>query len=246
MPQMQMPIETYQQIEKYILEIPKFTEKHTLEDTRRLFDRVVGSKLCSKMIHIAGTNGKGSVCAYLRSILIKSGCSVGVFTSPHLETMRERICLGEEMISEEDFVRMFQKVHRTWNSLTREKGDSERRRLHPSFFEMLFLMAMTYFEEKAPDYIILETGLGGRLDATNIIAAHDYYPYGYKAIGKGEVARVLDACIAPLEHLQEIILQNSALDDSSVREIYNSTEHIPTIRETVVAAMRRYLNEREK
>lgn len=79
-----------------------------------------------------------------------------------------------------------------------------------------------------------------------IIAPHDYYPYGYKAIGKGEVARVLDACIAPLEHLQKIILQNSALDDSSVREIYNSTEHIPTIRETVVAAMRRYLNEREK
>lgn len=84
------------------------------------------------------------------------------------------------------------------------------------------------------------------LNATNIIAAHDYYPYGYNAIGEGEVARVLDACIAPLEHLQEIILQNSALDDSSVREIYNSTEHIPTIRETVVAAMRRYLNEKEK
>ena len=84
------------------------------------------------------------------------------------------------------------------------------------------------------------------LNATNIIVAHDYYPYGYKAIGKEEVARVLDACIAPLEHLQEIILQNSALDDSSVREIYNKTEHIPTIRETVVAAMRRYLNEKEK
>ena len=84
------------------------------------------------------------------------------------------------------------------------------------------------------------------LDVTNIIAAHDYYPYGYIAIGKEEVTRVLDACIAPLEHLQEIILKNPALDDSSVREIYNSTEHIPTIRETVVAAMRRYLIENKK
>lgn len=161
---------SYSNIEQYILDIPKFAGKHTLEDTRKLFNSLVKDKLDSKVIHIAGTNGKGSVCAYLRSILMKSGCSVGVFTSPHLEIMRERICLGEDMISEEDFVRMFQKVHQIWSDMTREKGNGEKQRLHPSFFEMLFLMAMGYFEEKKPDYIILETGLGGRLDATNIFS----------------------------------------------------------------------------
>ena len=166
---MQMPIETYQQIEQYILETPKFAEKHTLEDTRRLFCRAVGSELSSKVIHIAGTNGKGSVCAYLRSILMKSGCSVGVFTSPHLETMRERICLGEEIISEEDFIVTFYKVLRSWEDMTKDMNEEEKRRSHPSFFELLFLMAMVYFEEKKPEYIILETGLGGRLDATNIV-----------------------------------------------------------------------------
>lgn len=159
---------SFKQAEEYILSIPKFAGKHTLEDTKHFLSVLAGKKTESKVIHVAGTNGKGSVCAYLRSILMKSGCSVGVFTSPHLESMRERICLGEEMISEEDFADTFYKVKRVWKALTREADEEERKRLHPSFFEYLFLMAMVYFKEKAPDYIILETGLGGRLDATNI------------------------------------------------------------------------------
>ena len=153
---------TYQEIEKYILDIPKFAGKHTLEDTKRLLDKVTCGSIKSKIIHIAGTNGKGSVCAYLRSILMESGCSVGMFTSPHLEIMRERICLGMEMISEEEFVAAFEKVMKV---VKEESAD-----MHPSFFEFLFLMAMVYYKEKEPDYIILETGLGGRLDATNSIA----------------------------------------------------------------------------
>lgn len=155
---------TYQEAEQYILDIPKFAGKHTLEDTKYLLRQLTGDSGAGKVIHIAGTNGKGSVCAYLRSVLMKSGCSVGVFTSPHLETMRERICIGNEMISEEDFAEAFDKVLHVW------KENSDREEMHPSFFEFLFLMAMAYFKEKAPEYIILETGLGGRLDATNTIA----------------------------------------------------------------------------
>jgi len=162
---------SYSSIEQYILDIPKFAGKHTLEDTKRLLERITGNRFSGKIIHIAGTNGKGSVCAYLRSILMKSGCSVGVFTSPHLETMRERICFGEEMISEEAFTDAFHKVLQSWEELTEEACEEEKRHMHPSFFELLFLMAMVYFEEKAPDYIILETGLGGRLDATNVFDA---------------------------------------------------------------------------
>lgn len=153
---------TIQEAEEYILAIPKFAGKHTLKDTRKLLERIGGDDIKGKIIHIAGTNGKGSVCAYLRSILLESGCSVGMFTSPHLETMRERICLGNEMISEEEFLRIFERV--------RKGADEEN---HPSFFEFLFLMAMVYFSEKQPDYLILETGLGGRLDATNCLLHKD-------------------------------------------------------------------------
>lgn len=150
----------YEQAEKYILDIPKFAGKHTLKDTNKLLHALVENPEQRNIIHVAGTNGKGSVCAYLRGILMEAGFQVGMFTSPHLETMRERICIGNEMISEKDFVRIYARV----------KKETEKREemTHPSFFEFLFLMAMKYFEEKNVDYVILETGMGGRLDATNV------------------------------------------------------------------------------
>lgn len=151
---------TYEQAQQYILDIPKFAGKHTLEDTKRMLHVLTDANQNQKIIHVAGTNGKGSVCAYLQSILMEAGLRVGMFISPHLETMRERIRIDRELISEEEFVRFFEKV--------KEESQKEEEN-HPSFFEFLFLMAMCYFEEKQPDYILLETGLGGRLDATNSI-----------------------------------------------------------------------------
>ncbi len=152
---------TYEEACEYILDIPKFAGKHTLADTKEMLGQLTGSRIESKIIHVAGTNGKGSVCAYLQSILRAAGFHVGMFISPHLETMRERIQYDAEMIPEEAFVNVFE--------LVREVSDRQKEK-HPSFFEFLFLMAMCYFKEKEPDYIILETGLGGRLDATNCIA----------------------------------------------------------------------------
>ena len=152
---------TYEEACEYILDIPKFAGKHTLADTKELLGRLTGSRIESKIIHVAGTNGKGSVCAYLQSILRAAGFHVGMFISPHLETMRERILYDGEMIPWESFVKAFE--------LVREESDRQKEK-HPSFFEFLFLMGMCYFKEKEPDYIILETGLGGRLDATNCIA----------------------------------------------------------------------------
>ena len=151
---------TYEQACEYILDIPRFAGKHTLADTGAMLEELTGNELKSKIIHVAGTNGKGSVCAYLQSILRTAGFHVGMFISPHLETMRERILYDGEMISEEDFVKEFRLVQQVSNRP--EVG-------HPSFFEFLFLMGMCYFKEKQPDYVILETGLGGRLDATNCI-----------------------------------------------------------------------------
>ena len=162
---------TFDKAQRYILDIPKFAGKHTLEDTRRLLDMLTGGNRNSKIIHVAGTNGKGSVCAYLRSILAESGASAGMFISPHLETIRERICIGNEMISEEDFVKVFEQVLEVVkeDECQRVSKGYEPKSSHPSYFEYLFLMAMTYFAQKNPEYIILETGLGGRLDATNSI-----------------------------------------------------------------------------
>ncbi|MCM1125745.1 MAG: bifunctional folylpolyglutamate synthase/dihydrofolate synthase [Lachnospiraceae bacterium] len=154
---------SYEEAVKYIEEIPKFAGKNTVEDTGRMCALLTENVWKSRIIHVAGTNGKGSVCAYLRSILMEGGRSTGMFISPHLETIRERISVDGEMITEEDFVRIFTLVRETAQS-SAGYGLS-----HPSYFEFLFLMAMRYFWERKPDYIVLETGMGGRLDATNSV-----------------------------------------------------------------------------
>jgi len=115
-----------------------------------------------KVIHVAGTNGKGSVCAMIDSILRARGYRTGLFTSPHLITFRERIRVNGEMISE-DAVASGLKAIRVliaeWNP-------------HPTFFEVATALALKHFAETKIDFVILETGLGGRLDATNAIQSN--------------------------------------------------------------------------
>lgn len=151
---------------EYLLEVPRFTGKHTPEDTRS-FLAVMGQpdkKL--NIIHVAGTNGKGSVCAYLRSILEEAGKRVAVFTSPHLVDIRERFVMDGEMVGKEKFLEAFQAVYRLLDHNALRQGTG----YHPTFFEYLFFMAMYLFAQEAFDYCILETGLGGRLDATNAVS----------------------------------------------------------------------------
>lgn len=155
---------TYEECEKYILDIPKFAAKNELADTYRILSELVDVDSIPHIIHIAGTNGKGSVSAFMRSILIEAGYHVGFFISPHLVDMTERIAVDYEDITREQFAEIFNKVKECVDRLVQE-GVAH----HPSFFEYIFLMAMTYYCEQKTDYIILETGLGGRLDATNCI-----------------------------------------------------------------------------
>ncbi len=150
----------YSKVCKYILDIPRFAGKNTLADTHDLLDKVY-EEGSSKVVHIAGTNGKGSVTCYLSSMLIEAGYSVGMFTSPHLVRMNERIKVNGKDISDEDFTKCFDDIA----DIIKKEGPEK----HPSFFEFLFLMAMDHFAQKKVDYILLETGLGGRLDATNCI-----------------------------------------------------------------------------
>ena len=110
-----------------------------------------------KFIHVAGTNGKGSVCNFLYNIYQKAGFRVGLFTSPHLIDFRERIVVGEKEISKEYIVDFY-------------KENLERfKEVSPSFFEWSTALAFSYFEDSKTDINIIETGLGGRLDSTNII-----------------------------------------------------------------------------
>src|SRR5271165_5576609 len=114
---------------------------------------------------IAGTNGKGSTASTLASILQASGLRAGLYTSPHLVRINERIRIGAEQISDNDFALLHDLVDRTAERLVGE-GDLP---WHPSFFEMLTAMAFEYFARSRPDIVVLEVGMGGRLDATNVV-----------------------------------------------------------------------------
>ncbi|MCR5254485.1 MAG: bifunctional folylpolyglutamate synthase/dihydrofolate synthase [Acetatifactor sp.] len=149
----------YEEAVNYIMDIPKFAGKNTMEDTVRFLKLLGDPDKNMKIIHVAGTNGKGSVCSFIKCMLKESGYTTAVFTSPHLVDIRERIEINGEMISKETFFEAFLKIY--------EK--LEKAGYHPSFFEYLFLMAMVIFDENPTDFVILETGLGGRLDATNAI-----------------------------------------------------------------------------
>lgn len=159
---------TYEEAEEYLLNIPKFTKKNEPEKTKAFLNELTDFSLSIPTIHVAGTNGKGSVCAYLRAGLSENGLRVGLFTSPHLVSMRERFVIGDEMISEREFVNVFLYVKESLSAMKEKDGF---RSYHPTFFEYLFFMAAVWFMNKKPDVIILETGLGGRLDATNSISS---------------------------------------------------------------------------
>lgn len=156
-------IHSFQEAREYILGIPKFTKKNTMEDTKRFYGFLGNPGESRKIIHVAGTNGKGSVCCYMDAILREAGQSVGMFTSPHLVEITERFRIGGEPVSESEFLEAFVRVMK--------KVYEYGKKYHPTFFELLFFMAMVIFEKKKVDFIILETGLGGRLDATNVLGA---------------------------------------------------------------------------
>lgn len=170
-------INTYDEAVEYLLNIPRFTKKNTMEDTKAFLRRLGNPDQSFRIIHVAGTNGKGSVCAYLRMMLEEAGKSVCVFTSPHLVDVRERFLIKGKMVGREEFLDAFYRVYDLipWESLKKEDEFNESGSLpegfyHPTFFEYLFFMAMLLFQDAKPDYVILETGLGGRLDATNSVS----------------------------------------------------------------------------
>lgn len=153
----------YTEAVDYIETIPKFTVKHPPEHTRELLSRLGNPQEGIKIIHVAGTNGKGSVCAYLNAMLLAGGKKTGLFTSPHLVRINERFQINGEDVSDEQFLDAFLKVEKAAKEYEAE-GEG-----HPSYFETLFLMGMLIFKEAGVEYLVMEAGLGGRLDATNVV-----------------------------------------------------------------------------
>lgn len=153
----------YEEAVAYIEETPKFTTKNKLEHTKECLRRLGNPQEKFRVIHVAGTNGKGSTCAFLTSILREAGYSCGLFTSPHLVEINERFQINEVNIDNDTFLRAFEKVKKLSDELVAEGS------YHPTYFEMLFLMGMVIFAEAGVDYVTLETGLGGRLDATTAV-----------------------------------------------------------------------------
>ena len=154
----------YEEAVNYFLDIPRFAaKKHDLSGLRRFLEELGNPDRRFKIIHVAGTNGKGSVCAFLESILREQGMRTAAFTSPHLVCVNERFRFDGENVDDGTFLEAFLAVRQAAEKLERE-GVS-----HPTFFEFAFLMFMVMCKTRAPQWVILETGMGGRLDATNVI-----------------------------------------------------------------------------
>ena len=133
--------------------------KQNNEKLKKIYELLGEPCKNKKIIHIAGTNGKGSTATFLESISFVAGYSVAKFTSPHILRFNERILLNKQMISDEDVVKYYEVV----------MDILEKNSLQINFFEITTFMALLYFEAKNPDFIFLETGLGGRYDATNVV-----------------------------------------------------------------------------
>jgi dihydrofolate synthase/folylpolyglutamate synthase len=152
---------TYAESIQYLYSLRLFGAKLGLENTFKLAALAGHPEQKLRFIHVAGTNGKGSTCAMLEGIYRQAGLRTGLFTSPHLVSFRERIQIGRELISEQDIVRLVQKFRGLLAEFPKDH--------HPTFFEVVTVMALDYFAEQTCDLVIWETGLGGRLDATNIV-----------------------------------------------------------------------------
>lgn len=143
---------------KEIYDYSMYSEKKGLENIKILCEELENPQKNYKVIHIAGTNGKGSTSTMIEKVLLAKGYKVGKFTSPHILKFNERICLNGKDISDEDIIKYYEII----------KKIVIHKNLKPTFFEIITAMMFKYFSDKKIEYLVLEVGLGGRLDSTNI------------------------------------------------------------------------------
>lgn len=142
-------------------------QKKSLDRLKLLLEMLGNPQKNLSYIHITGTNGKGSTASLFNSVLLEAGLKVGIFTSPHLESVNERIRLNNEMIKDEDFIRIVEQME----PIVLELEEKLVEKFYA--FELITTAAFLYFNEKQPDVVVLEAGIGGRLDSTNVIDTPD-------------------------------------------------------------------------
>lgn len=146
----------------WLYSFKKYGSKLGLKRILHLMEKLRNPHHKIKTIHVTGTNGKGSVCKFIGSILHKAGYKVGVYLSPHLQQFSERIVVNGENISEDDLINLIKKIKPIVDDMTMENNT-------PTFFEIVTAMAFQFFNDCNVDFAVIEVGLGGRFDATNII-----------------------------------------------------------------------------
>jgi dihydrofolate synthase/folylpolyglutamate synthase len=151
---------SYSETINYLYNLQKYGIKFGLANITQLLSNLSNPHLSFLSVHVAGTNGKGSTSAIIASILHTAGLKVGLFTSPHLINFTERIKVNGEEISEEEVIHLTDEIKEIATKLED---------FYPTFFEVVTAMAMLYFKRKNIDIAVIEVGMGGRLDATNII-----------------------------------------------------------------------------
>lgn len=147
----------YKDCIEYLYSLERVGIKYSLKNITTLLEKADNPHLKYKTLHVAGTNGKGSVSSMLNSILMEAGFKTGLYTSPHIKDFRERIRVDGKMISTDYVLDFTNRMHATVE------------KIKPSFFEVTTAMAFEYFAEKKVKYAVIETGLGGRLDSTNLV-----------------------------------------------------------------------------
>lgn len=147
---------------KWINSYQKFGIKLELDRIRYILNELGNPQKKYKIIHIGGSNGKGSVCSYISSILNEAGFKVGTYTSPHLHDIKERFIVNNKKISKNDFAQITNNIKKIVD------GISDENKI-PTYFEIMTALSLQYFKLKNVDYAVVEVGLGGKYDATNIV-----------------------------------------------------------------------------
>lgn len=154
----------YEALLDELYRLERFGIKLGLDVIAELLDRLGNPHRGLRCVHVTGTNGKGSVCAYVASVLRAAGYRVGLYTSPHLVRFNERIQVDGEPIPDADVARLYGAIKPHAEAMA-----GKRRVRHPTFFEVTTAMAFLYFAERKVDFAVVEVGMGGRMDATNVV-----------------------------------------------------------------------------
>lgn len=154
---------SYKDTLDFVHQIPRMSKDLNLKKVSQLLDLIGNPQNDLKFVHVAGTNGKGSTCTMLSNVLTKTGYKAGLYISPFVIDFRERFQINNEMISEADFTQITNYIKPFWQQMT-DQGNM------PSQFELTVAIAFEFFKRQKCDIVVLEVGMGGRLDATNVIS----------------------------------------------------------------------------